>query len=63
MSKEERSTYFNEAEQLSRLHKLKYPNWSNQVNYVSRATSLARYCRGGKEQSHSFGVFLFCFIF
>lgn len=38
MSKEQCATYFHEAEQLSTLHKLKYPNWSYQINYVSIRT-------------------------
>lgn len=44
MSKEERSTYFNEAEHLSALHKRKYPNWSNQVNYVRSTMPLTQCC-------------------
>lgn len=62
MPKEERSTYFNEAERLSALHKQKYPNWSNQVNYVSRAPSLTYYCGGSKEQSRKLGGGLVCFL-
>lgn len=53
MSKEERSTYFTEAERLSIQHKMKYPNWSNQVNYVSSAMSLTQYCTASKEQSQN----------
>lgn len=58
MSKEERAAYFNEAERLSALHKQKYPNWSNQVNYVSSAMSLTHYCIGSEEQSQN--KFVFC---
>lgn len=35
MSKEEQSSYFSESERLNILHKLMYPNWSHQMNYVS----------------------------
>lgn len=35
MSKEEQSAYFSEAERLTILHKVKYPYWSHQMNYVS----------------------------
>lgn len=35
MSKEEQSSYFSESERLTILHKVMYPNWSHQMNYVS----------------------------
>lgn len=35
MSKEEQSAYFSESERLTILHKVKYPYWSHQMNYVS----------------------------